>query len=313
MADNVATTLRRMGHTVLTRTASRGRGNYSTVLSAYSHVRRRISTSYISSEERWLLKNLPQFRPDLLLALTQQISEETLQECKNGGVKYRVAWWADSPANMSRLGLFARGWDFLFFKDSNAVLKFRMAGFNAFLLHEAMNPLWHRPVATSRNEEVAVVGNYYNFRQFLVERLVNSNVKVGLYGGDPPAWSIPVIQKLHRREYVARERKSKVFGESLACLNTTSLAEGNSLNCRAFEIAGAGGLPLMEARPVIADCFDIGSEILVFSTFEELLSLIDRTKRFPSELDCVRRAAAKRALTEHTYEHRLREILRKCE
>ena len=50
-----------------------------------------------------------------------------------------------------------------------------------------------------------------------------------------------------------------MFGEALACLNSFSPAEGDSLNCRAFEVAGAAGLQLIEDRPAIRECFDPGS------------------------------------------------------
>jgi spore maturation protein CgeB len=109
--------------------------------------------------------------------------------------------------------------------------------------------------------------------------------------------------------YIVREEKSRVFGEALACLNTFSLAEGNSLNCRAFEIAGAGGLHVMEARPIVNECFDPGKEVLTFSTFEELIDHLSRAGEAPREMESIRADAARRALSEHTYRHRIERIL----
>ena len=107
-----------------------------------------------------------------------------------------------------------------------------------------------------------------------------------------------------------KEEKSRVFGEALACLNSTHITEGNSLNCRAFEIAGAGGLQLIEYKPIIEKCFEPDKEVLVFKTYEQLLSHIERANRFPKEIAQIRLAGAKRALSEHTYEHRLKTILK---
>jgi spore maturation protein CgeB len=106
-----------------------------------------------------------------------------------------------------------------------------------------------------------------------------------------------------------REEKSQVFGEGMACLNTFALAEGNSLNCRAFEIAGAGGLQLLEARPIVTECFEPGKEVLTFTSFEELVAHIDRCRRHPEEARSIRAAAARRALEEHTYRHRIDRLL----
>ena len=77
------------------------------------------------------------------------------------------------------------------------------------------------------------------------------------------------------------------------------------MNCRAFEIAGAGGLPIMEFRPIISECFEPEKEILTFDSLDELMSLLDRARRYPGEMKLIREAAARRALSCHTYRHRL--------
>src|SRR5262249_27721439 len=123
-----------------------------------------------------------------------------------------------------------------------------------------------------------------------------------------PIWAEPRIKKQWTGRYLMREEKSQVFGQALACLNTFALAEGNSLNCRAFEIAGAGGLQLVEARPIVVECFEPGKEVLTFTTFEELLANLERCRKDPVETRSIRMAAAKRALSEHTYRHRLERI-----
>jgi spore maturation protein CgeB len=115
---------------------------------------------------------------------------------------------------------------------------------------------------------------------------------------------------MHTTKYIVREGKSRVFGEALACLNTFQLSEGNSLNCRAFEIAGAGGLQLIEFRPAIQACFEPGKEVLTFSTFEELLAHIERARRDPAAAKSIREAGARRALGEHTYRHRLERMFK---
>jgi spore maturation protein CgeB len=205
------------------------------------------------------------------------------------------------------------GWDVVYIKDAAAVAKLKLVGRNAHLLHEAMNPLWHKPVASQANDTIAVAGNSYAFRQAICLRLMENGINVALYGGHPPVWSDPIYRKAHTGKYIVREEKSRVFGEALACLNTFQLAEGNSLNCRAFEIAGAGGLQLIEYRPAIEQCFEPGKELLAFSTFEELMGHIERARKEPKAMQTIREAGARRALAEHTYEHRLKTILRQLE
>ncbi|MHB1543536.1 MAG: glycosyltransferase family protein [Gammaproteobacteria bacterium] len=172
-----------------------------------------------------------------------------------------------------------------------------------------MNPKWHRPLSTQQTDRLVVAGNCYGFRQALVKRLLDDGVGIDLYGGTPPAWALPEIAAQHKRHYILREEKSRIFGEGLACLNSFQYAEGDSLNCRAFEIAGAGGLQLIEYRPAISQCFEPGKEVMVFRTYDELLDLIGQARKDPAGMHRIREAGARRALAEHTYRHRLEVIL----
>jgi spore maturation protein CgeB len=257
-----------------------------------------------------VLRLAKEVRPDMVLSLTRGLHPEILAELARLCPGRRVLWWGDPPANSRRWGMLDPGWDFVFAKDAAAVRKLRLVGRNAHVLHEAMNPYWHRPVGGQANDAVAVVGNPYAFRQAICVRLMENGVPVLVYGPRPPVWSHPLYRKAHTGKYVVREEKSRVFGEALACLNTFQLAEGDSLNCRAFEVAGAAGLQLIEYRPAIEECFEPGKEVWPFSTFDELMAHIERARRYPEEARKVREAGARRALAEHTYRHRLERIFR---
>jgi spore maturation protein CgeB len=309
-AENVAYSLSAMGVTVI-RDASLTQHRYtSRWRRAITEANRRLRRNYTPPQDRWLIRAAKANHPEVFLAPTQVISEEALWELKKAGVRARVAWWGDPPANMQRIGLLSDEWDFIFLKDPDAVCKFRRVCLNAHLLHEAMNPAWHCPLAQQENDCIVVAGNFYEYRQLMVRRLLAEGIDVQLYGGRLPQWVHREIRIQHTGRYIIREEKSRIFGAGLACLNSTQVAEGNSLNCRAFEIAGAGGLHLMEFRPIISECFEPGTEVLIFDSIEELLAHIERARRFPKEMQRIRDAAAKRALTEHTYRHRLERIFK---
>lgn len=308
--ENVAVTVRAMGHEARTMPQQAGSRLAKRVLAEGRHLIHRVAPNTPWPEERWAVSCSRTWPPDIVLAPTVQLTEEGLVSLRKAGAKAIVAWWGDPPANLSRLGLASRQWDLILFKDRDAVAKHRLLGLNAHLLHEAMNPIWHRPNAEPRGEEVAIAGNWYGFRQSLVSLLLERGVKVGMYGPSPPSWSLPEIRAGHRAHYVVKEEKSRVFGSAFACLNTFSHGEGNSLNCRAFEIAGAGGLQVIEFRSAIEACFEPGKEVLPFQSLEELLGHLDRARRSPAEATKIRLAGARRALAEHTYRHRLETILK---
>lgn len=307
-AENIASALREMGEEVRTLPEVGVLGPVGRLKALYVERRQALSPTYLTPTERWVLAQARAWRPDIFLAPTQQFREEVLLGLRKIGVRARVVWWADSPANMRRMGLATREWDLILFKDPDAVTKARGLGLPAALMHEAMNPLWHRPVAERSNDEVVFAGNWYGYRQLMVMELLRRGARVGLYGPKPPRWAHPEIRRAFSGRYITREEKSRVFGEGLACMNSTSPAEGNSLNCRAFEIAGAAGLQLVEDRPIIAECFEPGVEILVFSSMDGVMEHLERAARDPQGARRIRQAAARRAREHHTYGHRLRDL-----
>ncbi len=307
-ADNVGVSLEAMGHEVVRPLRVRHTAYYSLPALAWRTAMERIQGARPSGDDLAILAAVRDTRPAVVLALTHGIHGEVLAEVGRLGAR-RVIWWGDAPSNNRRWGFLDPGWDLVLAKDSALVSKLRLLGRNAHLLHEAMNPAWHKPVSGGRNDTVAVVGNSYAFRQAICVRLLEHGVKLGVYGSRPPVWSDPTYRRIHTGRYVVREEKSRVFGEALGCLNTFQATEGDSLNCRAFEIAGAAGLQLVEHRPALEQCFDPGTEVLAFRTFEELLQHVDRARRSPQETDRIRQAGARRALAEHTYKHRLESLL----
>ncbi len=306
--DNVAHTLIKMGHSVTTMPAISNQNidaKYKVFLRLAKQV---VLKDNWTLQEKWLEKELKHNTTyDLLLTLTQALPEELLHEAKKKGMVTAV-WWGDTPANMKKHGLLVDGWDKIFIKDQNAVKKLHGLGLDASLLHEAMNPDWHKPLYTHINNEVVVAGSFYDYRNYLVDKLLAKDVEMGLYGRRLSKWVSQRIKAIHREKFIVREDKSRIFGSGLACLNSTAMSEFDSLNCRAFEIAGAEGLQFLEYRASVHDCFEDGTEIKTFKSIEELIGLIDWAKKAPHEALRVRQAGHKRAMAEHTYEHRLNYI-----
>ncbi len=306
--DNVSHTLRNMGHEVLT-PAVPLTGQRGALMRLWQDNLGKLFPERWTAAEKWVVSAVGKTTCDMVLCLTQSLRPEVL-EILRGSVRHLVAWWGDCPANMRGHGLLATAWDRIYLKDAAAVAKFRTAGLDAELMHEAMNPDWHRRRSSGVSDEVVVAGNYYGYRQFLSVRLMERGVEMALYGPPPPRWSDRRIVAAHRGRYIVRDEKSEIFGAALACLNSTALAEGDSLNCRAFEIAGAGGLQLIEDKPSVATCFEPGREVVVFKSIDDIVEATARARADRDWAHGIREAGHARALAEHTYHHRLTRLLR---
>jgi spore maturation protein CgeB len=269
----------------------------------------KFAPTWLPAQEKWLLKTFQEFKPDVMIAITHTVSEETLLKLNRHGV-CNIVWWGDTPANMRKQGLLCKGWDHIFIKDKYAVFKLKTLGLRAHFLPEAMNPAWHKVNYKTIGNDIVFAGNTYDYRHFLIRRLLDAGCQhIKLYGNRPPRWADKDIKELFQNKFIVKDEKSRVFGEGLACINSTAMTEGNSINCRAFEIAGAGGLQIMEYRPAIEDCFEPGKEIVTYESIEELMDKISFYRNNVDASKSIRMAAYDRVISSHTYQHRLTTIL----
>ena len=125
-SDNVASVLRDMGHEIFMPMPAKGR--FRNLRFRVERLRAKVGHSFLTERDRWLVQTVRAVKADMLLALTQQVSDEALGEARARGVQWRVAWWGDAPANFTELGLLSREWDLICAKDGAAVAKFRRVG-----------------------------------------------------------------------------------------------------------------------------------------------------------------------------------------
>ena len=84
---------------------------------------------------------------------------------------------------------------------------------------------------------------------------------------------------------------------------------GTGANRRAFELAGIGTVQLCDAKADIARNFVEGSEIVLFRGPSELRARAIELLESPAERVVIAERARARALREHTWRHRLDELL----
>jgi spore maturation protein CgeB len=210
------------------------------------------------------------------------------------------------------MSLIAADYDALFLKDRLFADRLRTTyRMQAYYLPEACNPRWHRPLGQpGRDGHIAVVGNIYPTRARLLWQLHDAGIPLCLYGPGFSRWLDPgPLAALHTGRFVAREDKAQVFRQARGVLNNLHPAEMDSVNCRLFEAAASGGAVLCERRDVLAELFCDGEEVLTFDSFGELVEQCTILMEGPGETRRIGDAASVRALTEHTYQRRLRELL----
>lgn len=268
-----------------------------------------------AATETWLQKRLVrQVRHehlDAVLSVQNSLMPTVVQSFHDTGAKV-VLWYQDAISNMGRQAMLAAPYDALFVKD--ALLAQRLTnvyGLPATYLPEACNPRIHRPIGHPGSKPyIAVVGSIYPSRARLLERLHHARVPLHLFGPGAPSWyDGRALKDLPSSPYVTGPAKSRVFREARGVLNNLHPAEMTSVNCRLFEAAGAGAAVLCEARATLPDLFVPQLEVLSFNTFDELVTQCRQLLDDPTLQVTLGTAANRRAYRDHTYAHRLQEIL----
>ncbi len=309
-ADNVADSLMRMGHEVVR--LGPGRARYSsTVLTRVSDLARQASPRLDDRLQAGVATAALEAGCEAVLNTEIHLAPAAVSRLRAAGV--RVAfWYPDHITNIGRQSMLLAPYDALFFKEPILVDRLRsMLGLPAHYLPEACNPTWHRPHGEAGvDPHLVVVGNMYPSRTLLLDRLTAKGIPLRLYGARPPRWlgDAPSL-RAHTGRSVVRHEKARVFREAAGVLNNLHPGEVLGVNCRLFEATGCGGAVLTEFRPVLPELFDIGTEVLAFHDFDELVLQAERVLGEDGLSRRLGDAAAKRAHAEHTYDHRLAAIL----
>jgi spore maturation protein CgeB len=302
---NVAATCAAMGHEVQPFHGFTPAGTLGRVGRTIVSILERSRTGQLRTE-RAVIRAATAFRPELTVVCTRTLDPETVHAIRSRTGSRVVCWFGDAPSNIRRDHVVSGEYDAVFLKDRRYANDLRsMLGLNAFHLHEACNPMWHRPDTAERADHVLVAGTLYGYRAALLRRLVDAGWDIRCFGPAPSGWIESGIVELHTGEFLDHTRKAKAFGAALACLNTFAPAERDALNCRVFETCGCGGLLVSEHKPAMDECFTENEEYLAFRSFDELREHLARVRREPAFAERIRANAVRRAHAEHTYRRRL--------
>ena len=268
--------------------------------------------------EKRLLSEVRRFQPTLVLVIQgSQVSPKTVAKMRSVTQAPIACWCQDPLIALGRQFMLGAGYDTVFVKDRHMQDVFsRMIRSTTFhYLPEACNPRVHRAVELSAAEQatygcdVMIAGTLYYYRQEILRQISGFDLRVW---GSRPGWLLNRLSARHEGREVVMAEKAKALRAARICLNTLNFSEVNALNCRAFEIAGCGGFQLMTSAPVVSEHFEPGVELVTFDSVENLVEQIHHYLRNPQQAADIARRGQLRAHRDHTYESRLREILKVC-
>jgi hypothetical protein len=88
-----------------------------------------------------------------------------------------------------------------------------------------------------------------------------------------------------------------------------NVAENYANNMRLYEATGVGAMLLTDKKDNLGDLFEIGKEVVAYTSVDEAIELIQYYLEHSNEANEIALAGQRRTLSEHTYEHRMKELL----
>jgi spore maturation protein CgeB len=281
-----------------------------------------LQSKYAEMLSRVTMAQLAEDPPDLVLSLAQApLILPALEHLRRK--KFLTAmWFVENYRHLTYWQQLAAGYDFWFvIQQEPCIEALKRAGAkDVRYLPMAADPSLHQPLELTKEEreeygsDVSFVGAGYANRREIFPRLVGQGWKFKLWGNewDGATDLTSVLQRNGAR--VDTDTCLKVFNASAVNLNLHSWAgtgfdpDGDFVNPRTFELAACGAFQLADRRSLMPDLF-AENEIATLSSPEALPAEITRWLHEPAQRVAMAAQACQRVLAEHTYQHRMRDLL----
>jgi len=281
-----------------------------------------LQSKYAEMLSRVTMAQLAEDPPDLVLSLAQAPLILPMLEHLRRKRFLTAMWFVENYRHLTYWQQLAAGYDFWFvIQQAPCIAALKQAGAKEVrYLPMAADPSVHRPLELTQVEreeygsDVSFVGAGYANRREIFPRLLGHDWTFKLWGNewDGAADLTSVLQRNGAR--IDTDTCQKVFNASAVNLNLHSWAgtgldpEGDFVNPRTFELAACGAFQLTDRRSLLPDVLT-ADEVATVSSPDELPAEITRWLREPEQRVAMAAQARQRVLAEHTYAHRMRDLL----
>lgn len=236
--------------------------------------------------------------PPVLRSLTEEYGVPTVclsLDDKQGWSGSSASEWRTGSADLTQ-------WFDLFATSARVPCEWHMVqGGRPLYMLEGFDASAYAPRDVAQDMDVAFVGAFNGMRASVIDSLRRHGAGVRTFGkGWPGSGPVDDLIEIFNRARINLGIGGIEYSETLT-----------NVKGRDFEIPGTGGgAYLTTFNPDLAQCFDVGREILCYRNRDEMLELIRYYLAHPDECQAVARAGRERSLREHRWLHRYEKILR---
>lgn len=121
--------------------------------------------------------------------------------------------------------------------------------------------------------------------------------------------SVSPIRQYHGGEVWGMDMYRALARSRITLNRHINVAENNANNMRLYEATGVGTMLLTDHKDNLHELFEIGKEVVAYSSKEEAAELVRHFLGHPQEAEQIAKAGQARTLREHTYAQRMQELV----
>lgn len=272
---------------------------------------------------------------------TKLIAPEFFQKLQNQGTKIFTMVGGENKEESSpqRIAFFKRFIPFFDICFSNHVPEVTknlepLFGKKIYFIPHAADTVYYFPAKPDKNFicDIAFVGSFYTHKKEQFEKLFFPLFKkyhLRFYGTGwakkdrilrlgsgfgrklKIKWLIEFINK--QRITISPDDERKLYASAKICINIHEYYKDGTTkglsNEREFKVPASGGFQISDYIPGMERYFDLGKEIIAVKSPEEWFAKIDYYINHESERKKIQKKGTERVLQEHTYSHRVKQLL----
>lgn len=208
---------------------------------------------------------------------------------------------------------FLRGYDLILTSFPHYVQRLRLLGINSEYFKIGFDERVLSLLGDVKKETnftfVGGISRHHSDAISLLEYLAeHTDIRIYGYGAETLKKTSP-LRIRHNGEVWGLDMY-RALAQSQVTLNRhINVAENYANNMRLFEATGVGTMLLTDRKDNLSELFAIGKELVVYSSKEEAAELVCYYRQNPEEAEKIAKAGQARTLSEHTYSHRMQELV----
>lgn len=274
-----------------------------------------------------LLNYIKKEKPDLAIfsLYRDEFIPEVLDELKKYTITLCYFW--DDQWRIKFTNFWTPHFNYITTPDFNGLRKWQERGYNNVIYSPfGFNHFLFKRNNLPKKYDVSFIGMYHPYRDWILKKIKKAGINaftVGIgwkAGGISYEEMINVFNqsKINLNLSNSQSWDLRYILSSPRAIKTTldSFREREEpknreqIKGRHFEVCGCGGFQLSYYVDGLEHCYEIGKEIVVFLGIEDLIEKIKYYLKHDNEREEIADVGYQRALADHTYEKRFREIIK---